>query len=268
MELGLRGRVAVITGGSKGIGKAIARGLAAEGANLVLLARGRELLEQAAAEIEKESGVKALALTADVRSSEELKAAAQAAVKQFPTVHILVNNAGGPIRRMDRQIEWPDTDWLDDVNLKMVGMLRATQSFLPHMARDGSGRVINISGIAGTSVLAPALTHGFNNSAMNHVTGYLAQDLAREKISVNAVVPGLVGTEWRQGWADNMGKQQNKSRQEFLDAYCKRLGILNGRWASVEEIADTVVFLASDRASYINGAQVAVDGGYGVNARQ
>ena len=133
---------------------------------------------------------------------------------------------------MDRQIEWPDTDWIDDINLKMMGMLRVTQSFLPNMARDGAGRIINISGIAGTSVLVPALTHGFNNSAMNHVTTYLAQDLAADQITVNAVVPGLIGTEWREAWAENMGKQQGKTKEEFLDEYCKRLGIVSGRWGS------------------------------------
>lgn len=81
---------------------------------------------------------------------------------------------------MDRQINWPDTDWSDDLNLKLMGMLRATQAFLPQLARDGSGRIISISGVAGTSVWVPALTHGLNNSAMNHATKYLAQDLAAE----------------------------------------------------------------------------------------
>ncbi len=267
MELGLEGRTAIITGGSKGIGKAIAKGLAAEGVNLVLLARGQELLDAAAEEIRSTSTVGVLTVAADIRDADAVKAAASRAVERFATIHILVNNAGGPIKRMDRQIEWPDTDWLDDINLKMIGMLRVTQAFLPHMARDGSGRIVNISGIAGTSVLGPALTHGFNNSAMIHVTGYMAADMAKENITVNAVVPGLIGTEWRQAWAENMGKQLNKTTEEFLDEYCKRIGIISGRWGSPEEVMDTVVFLASDRARYINGAQIAVDGGYGVNAR-
>src|SRR5579863_9829893 len=110
MELGLKGRVAAITGGSRGIGKAIARGLAAEGVNLVLLARGKEQLEKAAEEVSQESGVQVLPVAADVTSAESLKAAAAAAKNRFGTIHIVVNNAGGPIRRMDRQITWPDTD--------------------------------------------------------------------------------------------------------------------------------------------------------------
>jgi NAD(P)-dependent dehydrogenase (short-subunit alcohol dehydrogenase family) len=156
---------------------------------------------------------------------------------------------------------------MDDINGKMIGMLRAVQSCLPHFARDGSGRIINISGIAGVSVLGPALTHGFNNSAMNHVTKYLAQDLAADQITVNSVIPGLIATEWRETWAENMAIQQGKAKQEFLDDTCKRLGISAGRWGSMQEVADTVVFLASDRARYVNGAQIAVDGGYSVNAR-
>jgi NAD(P)-dependent dehydrogenase (short-subunit alcohol dehydrogenase family) len=266
MELGLRGRNAVITGGSKGIGKDIARGLAVEGVNIALLARGKEALEQTAAQIGK-LGVRVLAIPTDVKSAESVKAAADQVAKEFGKAHILVNNAGSAIRRMDRQITWPDTDWMDDINGKMMGMLRATQSFLPHMPRDGTGRIINISGIAGSSVLVPALTHGFNNSAMNQVTQYLAQDLAADQITVNAIGPGLVATEWREMWAENMGKQQGKSKEEFLAEYCKKMGILAGRWASMAEITDTVVFVASDRARYINGARIMVDGGYSVNAR-
>jgi 3-oxoacyl-[acyl-carrier protein] reductase len=149
-----------------------------------------------------------------------------------------------------------------------MGMLRATQAFLPNMARDGSGRIINISGVAGTSVLIPAMTHGLNNSAMIHVTKYLAQDFATDQITVNAVVPGaLVATEWREAWAENQAKQQGKTKAEFVADYCRQKGILAGRWASMDEVSDVVVFLASDRARYINGAQIVVDGGYSVNAR-
>ena len=267
MDLGLNGRVAVVTGGSKGIGKAIAKGLAAEGVNLVLLARGKELLDKAADEIRSRSKVRVLAIPTDITSTASLKAAADAAATEFGTVHIVVNNAGGPIRRMDRQINWPDTDWMDDVNLKTMGMLRTIQAFLPHMDKKGAGCIINISGASASLVWNPALTHGINNSAMNHVTGYLAADLAAENITVNAVVPGLVGTEAREAWAEIMGKQQNKTKAEFLAEYCKKMGILSGRWASMEEVADTVVFLASDRARYFTGAKIAIDGGISLNAR-
>jgi NAD(P)-dependent dehydrogenase (short-subunit alcohol dehydrogenase family) len=267
MDLRLKGRAALVTGASKGIGKAIAKGLAQEGVNLVLVARTRDTLDQAAEEIRKGTGVQVLPVTADVRDMGQVKAAADAAAAEFKTVHIVVNNAGSGIRRMDRQITWPDSDWVDDLNLKLIGSLRVTQAFLPIMPRDWTGRVINISGIAGVSAFIGALTHGLNNSAMNHGTTYLARDLAAEKITVNAVVPGLVSTEWRHGWAENMAKQQGKTKDQFLEDICRAWGIVSGRWGSMEELADLVVFLASDRASYINGAQVAFDGGYAINPR-
>ena len=267
MDLRLKGRVAVVTGSSKGIGRAIAKGLAGEGVNLVLIARTKDTIEQAASDIAREQGVETLPLTADVRSAEQVKAAADAAKAKFGTVHIVVNNAGSGIRRMDRQINWPDSDWMDDLNLKLLGMLRVTQAFLPIMPRDWSGRVINVSGIAGISAFIGALTHGLNNSAMNHATSYLARDLAAEKITVNTVVPGLIDTEWRHGWAENMAKQQGKTKQQFLDDICRSWGIVQGRWGGMDELSDLVTFLASDRAQYINGARIAFDGGYAINPR-
>ena len=267
MDLRLKGRTAVVTGASKGIGRAIARGLAQEGVNLVMLARTKEALEQAADDIGRDTGVATLPFQADVRDAAQVKAAAEAARDRFGTVHIVVNNAGSGIRRQDRQILWSDAEWMDDLNLKLVGMLRVTQSFLPIMPRDWTGRVVNISGIAGISAFIGALTHGLNNSAMNHSTSYLARDLAAEKITVNTVVPGLVATEWRQAWAENGGKQQGKSKEQFVEDICKAWGIVQGRWGSMEELADLVTFLASDRAVYINGARIAFDGGYSINPR-
>lgn len=267
MDLRLKGRTALVTGASKGIGKAIARGLAQEGVNLVVLARGKDALDQAADQIRKEQGVKVLAVQADVRDIGQVKAAADAAKAEFGTVHIVINNAGSGIRRQDRQITWPDADWVDDLNLKLIGMLRVTQSFMPIMPRDWTGRIINISGIAGISAFIGALTHGLNNSAMNQSTSYLARDLAAEKITVNTVVPGLIATEWRHGWAENGGKQQGKSKEQFVEDICKAWGIVQGRWGTMEELADLVTFLASDRAVYINGARIAFDGGYAINPR-
>ena len=191
----------------------------------------------------------------------------KAARAVFGTVHIVVNNAGNPMRRTDRQILWPDTDWIGDLDGKLIGALRVTQAFLPLMPGDGTGRIINISGTASTIVWAPALTHGLNNAGMNQATGYLANDLASQQITVNTLVPGLVGTEGRQAWAENMAKQQNVSTEEFLASFCKRMGILSGRWATMDEVADSVLFIASDRGRYYNGAKIIMDGGLNVNVR-
>ena len=268
MELGLKGRTAVITGGSKGIGLGIARGLAAEGVKVVLLARNEDDLAKAADAL-REYRVPVLAIPTDISKTESVREAAKAVGghRDFGTVNILVNNAGSAIRRIERQILWDDADWLGDAQVKIIGTLRVVREFLPLLATDGTGRIVNVTGVAGTTTWGPALTHGFNNAAINHATGYLAQDLAAANITVNAVIPGLISTEWRRMWADNMGKQQGKTRQQFLDDYCKKQGILAGRWGSVEEVADSVVFLASDRARYINGAKLAVDGGITLNPR-
>ena len=136
------------------------------------------------------------------------------------------------------------------------------------MPTDGTGRIINISGIAGSSVLSSALTHGLNNSAMNHVTKYLAKDLGASRITVNAVIPGLIATEWRESWAEAQGQRSSGvTKQQFLDDICREWGIVSGRWGTMEEVTDVVVFLASDRASYVNGAAIPVDGGYSINVR-
>jgi NAD(P)-dependent dehydrogenase (short-subunit alcohol dehydrogenase family) len=267
MDLRLRNRTAVVTGASKGIGKAIARGLADEGVNLVLLARTTKMLEQAAAEIAAATKVRALALPTDIRDDAAVAAAIERAHGEYGEIHILVNNAGGPIKRPERQITWPSSDWMDDVDTKTLGMLRVTRALLPHMPTDGTGRIVNISGIAGSSVLTSAMTHGLNNAAMNHVTSYLAADLSAARITVNSVIPGLIATEWRECWAENSAKQQKLSKQAFLDRTCREWGIVANRWGTMEEVADAVVFLASDRARYINGAKLTVDGGYAINVR-
>jgi 3-oxoacyl-[acyl-carrier protein] reductase len=267
VNLGLKGRVAVVTGASKGIGRAIARGLADEGMAVVLMARDADAIHRAADEIGRATGGRTIGMAVDVRDGRTVDDAAAAVRREFGTVHVLVNNAGGPIKRQDIQITWPEEDWLDDINTKTMGMLRMTKAFLPILARDGSGRIVNVSGIAGSSVLGRALTHGLNNSAMNQVTTYLARDLAPERITVNSIIPGLIATEWRETWADASAAQQGQTRGQFLDETCRAWGIVSGRWGRMDEVADLAVFLASDRASYITGARVPVDGGYTINAR-
>ena len=133
LELGLKGRTALVTGGSKGIGRAIARGLAAEGVNLVLLARGLDALRRPGRRSAGRSRRERPASAADITSTQSVQAAADAARAAFGTVHIVVNNAGNPMRRTDRQILWPDTDWIGDLDGKLIGSLRVTQAFLPLM---------------------------------------------------------------------------------------------------------------------------------------
>lgn len=267
MELNLKGRVAVITGASKGVGKGVARALAAEGVNIALIARGREALVQAAEEIAGELHVQALPVEADVTDTASMRAAAAQVREHFGRANILVNNAGAAIRRQDREITWDDGDWINQVEIKSVGALRMIREFLPLVPRDGTGRIINIAGASGAMAWMPALTYGLNNAALMHVSGYLAADLAEEDITVNAIVPGLVGTEWREAWADGVAAQAGKSKAQWLRDFCRDKGILSGRWGTVEEIGALAAFVASDLGRYINGAKLAIDGGLTVNAR-
>lgn len=267
MELGLSGRVAAIMGGSAGIGKAIAAGLAAEGVSIVLMARDPENLERAAREIAETWSVDVLALPADNTDRSTVDAAAATAGERFGTVHILVNAAGHRMRRFDRQVLWDDEDWIADVDAKTIGMLRTVRAFLPLLPTDGTGRIVNIGGLAGWVVWESALTHGLNNSAMQHVGRYLARDLADAKITVNTVVPGFVAVEWRRALAETVAEQNSLTLDEWVSGYVGDKGILAGRWAEPEEIADLAVFLASDRAAYINGASIPIDGGMAVNPR-
>lgn len=265
MDLGLRGRTAVVVGASKGIGKGIARSLAAEGCNLFLLARNGDELSATSAAIAKEFGVRATPVPADVSDAASVKAAATAVRAAVHQINILATSVGTAIRRQDRTITWSDEDWQADIEIKVTGILRVIREFEGMIASDGSGRIVNITGASGLMTWMPALNYGMNNAAVIHATGYLAADLAGRGITVNTVVPGIIGTEWREGWAGGMAG--DKSQDEWLAEFCGGKGIVARRWGRVDEIGDAVTFLASDRAAYINGTKLVVDGGLTANIR-
>jgi NAD(P)-dependent dehydrogenase (short-subunit alcohol dehydrogenase family) len=267
MDLGLAGRVAVVVGASEGIGKAVARTLAGEGAHVVMLARTTATLEAAAADVRTVAaqGVDVTTIATDITVRDQVDAAARQVGERYPVVHVVINNAGNRMQP-GRQIEWSDEDWLRDVDAKLFGMLRVLRAFDALLADDGSGRVVNVSGVAGTVVWDTALTHGINNAAINHIVKYLATDLAKRQITVNAVIPGLIATDWRHDWARSKGADLGITEASFVDDVCRRKGILLGRWAEPSEVADAIVFLASSRASYITGTTLLVDGGLGANA--
>ena len=266
MDLNLEGRTAVITGGSAGIGLAVGAALLREGARVALLARDEAGLARAVDAIADGRPDDVLPVVADITSRAAVDAAAEAVRERFGTVHILVNNAGHRMRRLDRQLLWDDEDWISDIDVKTVGALRATRAFYPLLDKTGAGRIINVGGVAGEAVWESALTHGVNNAALRQATRYLARDLGGEGITVNAVVPGLVATEWRQDWASAAADRGGLETDAFLEGYLEKLGVLLGRWAESEEVADAVAFLASDRAAYITGTSLVIDGGITVNA--
>lgn len=265
MDLGLKGRTAVVVGASKGIGRGIARALAAEGCDLFLLARNAGELGETAAAIAAESGVAATPVTADVSDPGSVRAAAAAVREAAGGINILATSVGTAIRRQDRTITWDDADWQADIDIKVTGILRVIREFEGMIASDGTGRIVNITGASGLMTWMPALNYGMNNAAVIHATGYLAADLADRGVTVNTVVPGIIGTEWREGWAGGMAGDQTK--EDWLTEFCGSKGIVARRWGRVEEIGDAVAFLASDRAAYINGTKLVVDGGLTANIR-
>ncbi len=267
METGLAGRTAIVAGASQGIGRAVCLAFASEGMRVVMLARDESRLAKAADAIARaHPGAEVRAIPTDVTDRVAVEAAAAQVASSHGTVHVVVCNAGNRMRP-GRQLTWPDEDWLGDLDAKLLGMLRVVRAFDAHLAADGTGRVINVSGVAGSIVWETALTHGMNNAAMNHATRYLATDLASRRITVNSVIPGLIATEWRHDWARESGAREGISEQAFVDRVCRAKGILLGRWAESSEVADIVTFLASDRAAYVTGTTLTVDGGLSVNAR-
>ncbi len=259
MELGLSGRVAAVTGGSQGIGYACALALAREGVRVALCARTKGRIEAAADRIARETGTETLAVAADIGVPADIERFAREALARFGTVHILVNNAGE--RRLGTVLQVSDEDWLSLLNLKLLGAVRCCRAFVPHFPKDGSGRVINISGIMSKQVFANGVAVSAGNAALTSVTKYLAQESAADRILVTAIAPGLVRTEaWEQITAD-LARAQHIPQEQVFQNILQANGVPLGRWAQPREIADLVVFLASDRATYITGTTIMADGG-------
>ena len=239
MDLGLKDRVAVVAASSKGLGKAVALGLAAEGAKLAICARGEEELRRTAAEIPTE----VLAQTVDVTVEAQVRGFVEAVMRKFGRVDICVTNAGGPPakRFADTSLE----DWRSAVDLNFMSTLHFAQAVLPHMKEQRWGRLIAISSVA---VLQPVDGLVLSNAARSAVRGLvksLSNEYAPYNVLVNNVCPGYTATE----------------RLKKLDVH-PEAQIPLGRIGTPEEFASLVVFLASERSSYITGVSIPVDGGW------
>lgn len=257
MELGLRGKTAVITGASKGIGYAIARALAAEGVDLTIAARGREDLERVARELSDAHGVRVESYPADLSRQDAVRGLAESALATFDHVDILVNNAGaipaGTIDSLDAEV------WRSAYDLKLWGYIGLTRELLPGMRARRSGSILNVIGNAGRQPNPTYIAGGPANAALMNFTKGLAGDAGPHSIRVNAINPGPIRTDRMRQMAEQQARARGVDLAQ-IEAGQSR-GIPLGRVGTPEEVATVAVFLVSDAASYITGAIIPVEGG-------
>ncbi len=257
MELELAGKTALVTGGSKGIGRAVARVLAGEGVRVMICARDPEALARTAGEIRAQTARSVETLAVDLADLEGVKRAAAEAISRLGRLDILVNNAGA-IRAGDF-LATPDEEWLAGWRLKLLGYIRMAREVLPQMQGQGGGRIVNVVGAAARNPSATYMMGGTANAALINFTKALADLGAGSGVLVTAVSPGPVKTE---RW-DSLTRQQAQAAGKSVEAFEKdrAADLPLGRIARPEEVADLVCFLCSARASFLTGITITVDGG-------
>jgi 3-oxoacyl-[acyl-carrier protein] reductase len=257
MDLKLTGKIALVTGGSKGIGKAIARTLATEGCRIAMCSRNLDELKATADELSTETGGEFLPIAADLTTPTDAANFIDTAVEHFGRVDILVNNAGsapgGVIETLTEE------DWALSLQLKFMGYVRCTKAVLPHMQRQGGGRIVNLIGNDGIKHSYWEIAPGAANAAGQNFTMSMAGRYGKDNISFVAVNPGPVRTERWAGLVKAMARDMNISVEE-ADQLAPR-SIPLGRIAETEEVANLVTYLASDLAHFVNGTMIEIDGG-------
>lgn len=257
MDLGLHGKVALVAGASKGLGKAVALGLAREGAHVALLSRDAARIEAAAKEIRDATGAQALALVADVSRAADIQRAVDATVKQFGTIHVLVTNAGGPPPGVF--VNLTDEQWQDAVDATLMSAVRLSRAVIPFMQKQKWGRILHLGSLTIKQPYADLMLSNSIRAAVVGLAKTQSNELAKDGILVNTVSPGIIATDRVAQLMESRAKRNSTAARDEYALAEKNVPL--GRVGQPEEFANVVVFLASERAAFVTGTHIIVDGG-------
>lgn len=256
MELNLKGKTALVTASSRGIGKAVAFGLSEEGCTVIMCSRNRKILRQSAREIQDRTQFPVIPFPVDLTDPESIGSLVKKIKGAFERVDILVNNVGGmPFKRHD---EVADADWQESFDATFMSAFRVSGAFIPGMKQGGCGRIIFIASVAARQ---PGIIA--TNALRSAVAGYaktLSNELGKDNILVNTVCPSYAVTDKFYQVADTLAEKNGTTREEIIASWMRDVPLK--RPASAKEIANLVVFLASEKASYITGTCIQADGGF------
>ena len=252
MELGLDGKVAIITGGSEGLGRAAAERLARENVRVAICARRKDVLENAAAQIKAATGKEVFAKPADVTRADDIQALVDAVVARWGGVDILVNNAGTSAANPFLDID--DRAWQFDIDLKLMAAVRLCRLVVPLMKQRGGGRIVNVTNLGGKAPQAKGLPTSVTRAAGINLTKSLSKEYAADKILVNTICIGLIkSAQW----------ERRVKPGGDMESYYREVGsrVPLGRVGDAHEFGDLVAFLVSERAAFITGTAINLDGG-------